>query len=98
MDFIIHALFTCNQKSSFVITYNVLCYNYGRSVMMYYYHYPYPPNPQHPVYPNYYPDYHKIFRQYPQVDVNVFTKSIKTYRLLMNQGSILLERLGDAGF
>jgi hypothetical protein len=37
-------------------------------------------------------------RQYPQVDVNVFSKSIKTYRLLMDQGSILLDRLGDSGF
>jgi hypothetical protein len=69
----------------------------GRA-MMYYYHYPYPTNPQTPVYPNYYPNYHQPYRQYPQVDVETFTKSIKTYRLLMDQGSILLDRLGDAGF
>ena len=68
------------------------------SVMMYYYHYPYPTNPQIPVYPNHYPNYHQQYRQYPQVDVNVFKKSIKTYRLLMDQGSILLDRLGDADF
>ena len=65
--------------------------------MMYYYHYPYPPHPQQPVYPTY-TYYHPIPRQYPQVDVNVFTKSIKTYRLLMDQGSILLDRLGDSDF
>jgi hypothetical protein len=65
--------------------------------MMYYYHYPYPPYPQPPAYPVYY-FYPPVTRQYPQVDVNVFSKSIKTYRLLMDQGSILLDRLGDEGF
>jgi hypothetical protein len=65
--------------------------------MMYYYHYPYPPYPQPPAYPGYY-FYPPVTRQYPQVDVNVFSKSIKTYRLLMDQGSILLDRLGDSGF
>lgn len=64
---------------------------------MYYYHYPYPPYPQHPTYPGYY-FYPPVTRQYPQVDVNIFTKSIKSYRLLMDQGSILLDRLGDEGF
>ncbi|NWQ43124.1 hypothetical protein MLOOGBEN_20715 [Bacillus sp. EB106-08-02-XG196] len=64
---------------------------------MYYYHYPYPPYPQHPAYPGYY-FYPPVTRQYPQVDVNIFTKSIKSYRLLMDQGSILLDRLGDEGF
>ena len=101
MDFTIHALFTCNQKCPISITYNALCFYYGRSVMMYYYHYPYPPQPQPPVYPNYHnnnPNYHPIPRQYPQVDVNVFKKSIKSYRLLMDQGSILLDRLGDSDF
>jgi hypothetical protein len=63
---------------------------------MYYYHYPYPPYPQPPAYPGYY-FYPPVTRQYPQVDVNVFSKSIKTYRLLMDQGSILLDRLGDEG-
>jgi hypothetical protein len=61
---------------------------------MYYYHYPYPLHPQPPVYPHYYP----MARQYPPVDVKVFTKSIKSYRLLMDQGSILLDRLGDPDF
>jgi hypothetical protein len=67
---------------------------------MYYYHYPYPPQPQPPAYPAYpgYPYYQPMARQYPQVDVNIFTKSIKSYRLLMDQGSILLERLGAPDF
>ncbi|MEH7274266.1 hypothetical protein V7125_11605 [Neobacillus vireti] len=65
--------------------------------MMYYYHYPNPPHTQPPVYPsNQY--YQPMHRQYPQVDPNVFKKSIKTYRLLMDQGSLLLDRLGDPGF
>jgi hypothetical protein len=70
---------------------------------MYYYHNPYPSQPQPPAYPAYpaypgYPYYHPMVRQYPQVDVNIFSKSIKSYRLLMDQGSILLDRLGDPGF
>jgi hypothetical protein len=65
--------------------------------MMYYYHYPYPPYPQPTAYPGYY-FYPPVARQYPQVDVNIFTKSIKSYRLLMDQGSILLDRLGDEDF
>jgi hypothetical protein len=65
--------------------------------MMYYYHYPYPLHPQQPPYPGYQYNY-PITRQYPQVDVNVFTKSIKSYRLLMDQGSILLDRLGSGDF
>ncbi|MFS0779437.1 hypothetical protein ABC255_26005 [Neobacillus sp. 3P2-tot-E-2] len=62
--------------------------------MMYYYHYPYPPHPAYPGYHYHYP----ITRQYPPVDVNVFTKSIKSYRLLIGQGSILLNRLDDKDF
>jgi hypothetical protein len=65
--------------------------------MMYYYHYPYPPHPQQPAYPGY-DYYYPITRQYPPVDVNVFSKSIKAYRLLIDQGSILLDRLGDGDF
>lgn len=70
---------------------------YGRRMNMYYYYYPYPLHPQQPVYPEYY-FYPSITRQYPQVDVNLFSKSIKSYRLLMAQGSILLDRLSDEGF
>ncbi|WHY01529.1 hypothetical protein [Neobacillus sp. DY30] len=65
--------------------------------MMYYYHYPYPLYPQQPAYPGYHYHY-PITRQYPPVDVNVFTKSIKSYRLLLSQGSILLNRLDDKDF
>ncbi|SDM60854.1 hypothetical protein SAMN05443253_104240 [Bacillus sp. OK048] len=64
---------------------------------MYYYHYPYPLHPRPPVYSDY-QYYHPLPRQYPQVDVKIFKKSIKSYRLLMNQGSILLDRLGDSDF
>jgi hypothetical protein len=70
---------------------------------MYYYHYPYPAyppadyNPPAPVYPDYF-RYHPIPRQYPPVDVKIFEKSVKSIRLLMDQGSILLDRLGDEDF
>lgn len=62
---------------------------------MYYYHYPYPyyySTPIYPVYPRVYP------RVYPPVDVELFEQSVKTFRLLMEQGSILLDQLGDADF
>ncbi|MEH7251539.1 hypothetical protein V7111_05385 [Neobacillus niacini] len=65
--------------------------------MMYYYHYPYPLHPRPSVYLDY-QYYHPLPRQYPQVDVKVFKKSIKSYRLLMDQGSILLDRLADSDF
>ncbi|MEH7010176.1 hypothetical protein V7087_05050 [Neobacillus niacini] len=64
---------------------------------MYYYHYPYPQYPQPHAYPGY-QFYPPIARQYPPVDVNIFTKSIKSYRLLMDQGSKLLDRLGNPNF
>lgn len=32
---------------------------------------------------------------YPPVDVKIFSQSIKSFRLLMKQGSLLLDRLGD---
>jgi hypothetical protein len=37
-------------------------------------------------------------RTYPPVDINIFEMSVKTFRQLMAQGSILLDRLGDAQF
>ena len=37
-------------------------------------------------------------RAYPPVDINIFEKSVKTFRQLMSQGSRLLDRLGDAQF
>lgn len=64
---------------------------------MYFYHSPYPYYPSPPVYPGYYVN-QPIHRQYPPVDVKIFMQSIKSYRLLMDQGSILLDRLGDEGF
>jgi hypothetical protein len=50
-----------------------------------------------PVHQGYY-QHHPFPRQYPPVDVNIFTKSVKSFRLLMDQGSILLDRLGDEDF
>lgn len=64
---------------------------------MYFNHYPYPLYPPPPVYPAPY-IYEAHNRQYPPVDPKIFAKSIKSYRLLMDQGSILLDRLGDEGF
>nr|WP_263323338.1 hypothetical protein [Neobacillus sp. Marseille-Q6967] len=64
---------------------------------MYYYQYPYPPYPAPPVHQGYY-GYPPLPRQYPPVDVKTFSQSIKTYRFLMDQGSILLDRLGDEDF
>lgn len=64
---------------------------------MYYapFHYPmYPPIPTYPpniVNPHY-------LRSYPPVDTKIFTSSVKSFRLLMEQGSKLLDRLGDPGF
>ncbi|WP_413303185.1 hypothetical protein AA0X95_25570 [Bacillus sp. 1P10SD] len=37
-------------------------------------------------------------RSYPPVDTKIFVKSVKSFRLLMEQGSILLDRLSDPGF
>lgn len=64
---------------------------------MYYYPYQYPIYPPLSVYP---PQmvYPPFPRSYPPVDVKIFENSIKSFRLLMAQGSILLDRLGDLGF
>ena len=37
-------------------------------------------------------------RTYPPVDTKIFSESIKSFRLLMEQGSILLDRLGNHPF
>jgi lipoate-protein ligase B len=37
-------------------------------------------------------------RIYPPVDIHIFEMSVKTFRQLMEQGSILLARLGDGQF
>ncbi|QIZ06687.1 hypothetical protein HFZ78_08175 [Priestia megaterium] len=70
---------------------------------MYYYPYQYQIYPPLPVYPpqmgyQYQYQYQPIPRSYPPVDVKIFENSVKTFRLLMDQGSILLDRLGDLGF
>ena len=64
---------------------------------MYYYPYQYPTYPPMPVYP---PQmvYQPYLRSYPPVDVKIFEGSVKSFRLLMDQGSILLDRLGDLDF
>ncbi|EKN66196.1 hypothetical protein BABA_17347 [Neobacillus bataviensis LMG 21833] len=64
---------------------------------MYYYPFNYPsvqPMPPFPTYMAAYP----IPRSYPPVDTKIFAGSVKSFRLLMEQGSILLDRLGDASF
>lgn len=64
---------------------------------MYYYPYHYDHYPPPPVYQGY--DINQPFsRTYPPVDVKIFTKSVASFRLLMEQGSILLDRLADVGF
>lgn len=35
---------------------------------------------------------------YPPVDVTIFTHSVQSFRLLMEQGNVLLNRLNDASF
>jgi hypothetical protein len=64
---------------------------------MYYYPYQYPIHPPMPVYPPHMM-YHPVPRSYPPVDIKIFEESVKTFRLLMAQGSILLDRLGDHNF
>jgi hypothetical protein len=64
---------------------------------MYYYPYQYPIHPPMPVYlPQM--NYQPYPRSYPPVDVKIFEDSVKSFRLLMEQGSNLLDRLGDHGF
>ncbi|WP_066072652.1 hypothetical protein [Neobacillus soli] len=64
---------------------------------MYYnpFHYsPIPPmNPYIPYLVNY-----PYTRSYPAVDTKIFASSVKSFRILMEQGSILLDRLGNLGF
>jgi hypothetical protein len=65
---------------------------------MYYnpFHYQVPPSsPVYPIYPigPYVPP-----RSYPPVDIKIFESSVKSFQLLMAQGSLLLNRLGDVSF
>lgn len=55
---------------------------------MYYLPFHYPIHPPYPGYP----------RTYPPVDVKKFESSVQSFRLLMVQGSRLLDRLGDTRF
>ncbi|KLT17937.1 hypothetical protein AA980_10830 [Neobacillus vireti] len=50
-----------------------------------------------PSYPTYLINY-QIPRTYPPVDTKIFASSVKSFRLLMEQGSILLDRLGNLAF
>ncbi|NMD69654.1 hypothetical protein HHO41_05090 [Bacillus sp. DNRA2] len=54
----------------------------------------------HPSIPNYYGFYtpYPIYRTYPPVDTKVFSSSVKHFRLLMEQGSILLNKLAETSF
>lgn len=64
---------------------------------MYYNRVYYPAYPTVPPYPAYVAP-QPIPRTYPPVDTKIFASSIKSFHLLMEQGSILLDRLGDEGF
>ncbi|NRD77941.1 hypothetical protein HPT25_11155 [Bacillus sp. BRMEA1] len=63
---------------------------------MYHHYFQYPVYPPTPPYSGYY--VHQPHRPYPPVDTKIFASSIKSFRLLMEQGSILLDRLGDSSF
>jgi hypothetical protein len=58
------------------------------------YYYAYPPMLPYPAY-MVSPPYQ---RSYPPVDTKIFTSSVKSFRLLMSQGSILLDKLGNEAF
>lgn len=64
---------------------------------MFYSHFHYPVIPPVSPYPPYMINY-PIPRTYPAVDTKIFAGSVKSFRLLMEQGSILLDRLGDVAF
>ncbi|MEH7156829.1 hypothetical protein [Neobacillus drentensis] len=65
--------------------------------MYYYYPYQYPVYPPSPAYTPQSP-FQPHPRSYPPVDVKIFESSVKSFRLLMEQGSRLLDRLGDLDF
>ena len=48
-------------------------------------------------YPSYYHHY-SYYRNYPPVDTKIFSSSVRNFRLLMQQGSILLDKLAEASF
>ncbi|WP_147536059.1 hypothetical protein [Bacillus marasmi] len=58
-----------------------------------YYYYPTIPG-----YYGYYPPYPHYLRTYPPVDTKTFSSSVKNFRILMGQGSRLLDKLAEASF
>ncbi|WP_223282836.1 hypothetical protein [Neobacillus kokaensis] len=66
-------------------------------IIMYYNYYHYPANPYMPPFSasmmNYQPP-----RSYPPVDTKIFSHSIQSFKILMQQGSILLDRLAELQF
>lgn len=64
---------------------------------MYYNPFHYPVIPPIPPYPSYIGN-NPTPRMYPPVDIKIFESSVKSFRFLMEQGSILLDRLGNVEF
>jgi hypothetical protein len=64
---------------------------------MYFPPFHYPISPAMPIYPGYTVN-DQVPRTYPPVDTKIFETSIKSFRLLMEQGSLLLDRLSDVSF
>ncbi|MCD4839266.1 hypothetical protein LRS37_10325 [Neobacillus sedimentimangrovi] len=64
---------------------------------MYYNPFPYPIYPTTPVNPIYWLNA-PIYRIYPPVNISILESSVKKFQLLMTQGSLLLNRLGDKSF
>lgn len=57
--------------------------------------------PNYPVpLPGYYRYYHHYpyVRAYPSVNTKIFSHSVQNFRVLMAQGSLLLDKLGEAAF
>ena len=81
----------------FIGYYCLVFFTHGRSIKMYYNPFHYPVYPPIPAYHTYTVN-SSYLRSYPPVDTKIFIKSVKSFRLLMEQGSILLDRLSDPGF
>ncbi|MCM3569731.1 hypothetical protein [Neobacillus mesonae] len=64
---------------------------------MYYNPYHYPAAPYLQPSPAYMMGGH-LPRTYPPVNTEIFSKSIKSFKLLIDQGAILLDRLGNLNF
>ncbi|WP_286230952.1 hypothetical protein [Neobacillus mesonae] len=66
-------------------------------IIVYYHSYHYPAYHYFPSYPTNMMTFHPP-RTYPPVDTKIFSHSIQSFKLLMQQGSILLDRLGNLQF